>query len=94
MEYYDSDGKIRSELLDTDASNQAKAFVSYFKDKKGDLIIDKKNTLSSSQLRRFYNEFKSLQKKIGDKDDKFKEYLHLIKMVKSKASYAANRPQN
>jgi len=49
------------------------------------------STLSSAQLRRFFSEFRQLEKKVNLMG--FEKVKPLIKMVKSKASYAAN-PSN
>lgn len=45
-------------------------------------------TLSSAQLRRFFGDFKQLAKKVEKQD--FEKIKPFIKMLKSKASYAAN----
>lgn len=82
MSYY-SDPKceiIKTELLDTKAEELAKSFV------------DRPPKLSSAQMRRFFGEFRQLEKKanaIG-----FDPVKPLIKMIKSKASYASTRPNN
>lgn len=65
---------IREELLDKEAFEYADKFV--------------KEELNSTQLRRFFGEFRQLEKKIKSKS--FEEVKPLIKMVKSKASYSAN----
>ena len=52
--------------------------------------LDNKKSLSSAQMRRFFSEFRQLEKKV--KTLGFDRVKPLIKMVKSKASYAANRP--
>lgn len=92
MSYFADDAKqvIRASLLDTDAQKQAEKFVVY--QKKDKTKLDKSNSLSSAQLRRFFNEFRQLQKKAEIKE--FEQVKPLIKMVKSKAAYAANRSQN
>lgn len=90
--YYDEGGNIKEELLDTKAKEQAEKFISYyFNRRKNREEIDNKNTLTSAQLRRFYGEFKQLQKKVETKG--FDSVKPHVKMVKSKASYAAN-PEN
>lgn len=90
--FFDDKGIIREALLDEKAHNQAKAFVAYYENKRRNRKeIDKQRSLSSAQLRRFYGEFKQLQKMIIGKS--FEQVKPLIKMVKSKASYAAN-PNN
>ena len=82
MGYYDSSGNIRSELLDKEAGKRAKEFVRVSRQDK---------PLTSAQLRRFFGEFRSLEKKVNLAG--FEKVKPLIKMVKSKASYAAN-PNN
>jgi len=83
MKYFDEKGNIRNGLLDREAEEKAKSFV-HPRDRNS-------NPLTSAQLRRFYNEFKGLEKKVAAKG--FDATLPLIKMVKSKAAYSAN-PKN
>ncbi|MFP4048974.1 MAG: type III-A CRISPR-associated protein Csm2 [Desulfovermiculus sp.] len=86
MSYFTAERHIRPELLDQEARDQAKSFI-------GQKPIPKE-TLSSSQLRRFYNEFKQLKTKYDNDETKdFAAILPLIKMQKSKSAYAAN-PKN
>ncbi|MDL1981315.1 MAG: type III-A CRISPR-associated protein Csm2 [Deltaproteobacteria bacterium] len=90
MSYFDEKGIIRSDLLEREASKQAEKFVVYRKDyKTGMKKVDDKKSLSSAQLRKFFNEFRQLEKKVGIKG--FDKVKPLIKMVKSKAAYASNR---
>lgn len=92
MGYFDKKGIIRSELLEQEASKQAEEFIHYYENRKtGRKTIDKKGSLSSAQLRKFFNEFRQLEKKVGVEG--FDKVKPLIKMVKSKASYASN-PDN
>jgi CRISPR-associated protein Csm2 len=72
--YHDDKGNIRKELLNEDAEKRAREF--------------KASTLTLTQLRRFYNEFKGLEKRVRAKD--FESVLPLIKMVRSRAFYASN----
>lgn len=86
MSYFTADNHIRPELLDQEARDKAKSFI-------GQRPIPKE-TLSSSQLRRFYNEFKQLKTKYDNDETKdFAAILPLIKMQKSKTAYASN-PRN
>lgn len=87
MEYFDQSGNIKTELLDEKAASIAESFV-----KKDRRYPDRlsRDSLSSAQMRRFFSEFRQLEKKVKFKD--FDKVKPLIKMVKSKASYAANRP--
>ena len=89
MEYYDENNKVRPELLDRDAYEQAKKFIRrYYNNKKQKEEVDQKRTLTSSQLRRFFNEFRQLEKKVNING--FDKVKPLIKMTKSKAAYASN----
>lgn len=86
--YYADDAKtvINVTLLSDDAEAMAKKLVR--KDDKGG--VDGKNSISSSQLRRFYGEFKGLQRKIASGRG-FEPVLPLVKMVKSKVAYASSK---
>jgi CRISPR type III-A-associated protein Csm2 len=84
--FYTSDNKIRPELLDSEARDLGKAFAA----RKGYHFV------SSTQLRRYYNDVKQLQfkierdledKKNSDDPEALKEYLPLIKMLKAKVAY-------
>jgi len=90
MSYFDESGSIRSELLDEAAKTTAEKFVVY--SRHDPRKLDRSRSLSSAQMRRFFSEFRQLERRVkGEGFDKLKP---LIKMVKSKASYAANRPTN
>lgn len=89
MSYFDKSGNIREDLLDQEASRLAESFV--VKDHRNPTKPNKAKSLSSAQLRRFFGEFRQLEKRIAVKG--FDQVKPLIKMVKSKASYAANRKQ-
>lgn len=92
MSYFDNDGNIRVELLDREASDQAGKFFVQFHDKRtGRKKPDLKKSLTSAQLRKFFGEFKQLEKKVDSEG--FNKVKPLIKMVKSKAAYASN-PSN
>lgn len=91
MSYFDRNGVIRAELLDKEALDTATSFVVY-EEKFNHRTRKKekrpgKDSLSSSQLRRFFNEFRQLEKKVDTKG--FDKVKPLIKMVKSKVSYAS-----
>ena len=72
--YYDEKGNIRKELLNEDAEKTASKLV--------------RESVTATQLRRFYNEFKGLEKRVRAKG--FESVLPLIKMVRSRAFYASN----
>lgn len=74
--FKDSEKKILNEaLLDTRAEQVAKTFLGRWP-----------KMVSSSQLRKFYNEVKSLEKKLDNQP--FSVVYPLIKMLKSKIAYA------
>lgn len=82
--FFDQNNHMHKELLGAQAEEWAKKFV--YGDK----------PLHSAQLRKFYGDFKSLEKKLefkeqgGDPAEAFLSVLPLIKMVKSKVAYASN----
>ncbi len=80
--FYDEKGNIKRDLLDKEAEKWARLFVK-----------EEKKKLTANQLRKFYNEFKALEKKVKVDKKGFEKTLPLIKMVKSKAAYSAN-PEN
>ncbi len=89
MEYYDQNNNVRAELLDKEAHNQAQKFIQFYYNKREKKEkADVKKTLTSSQLRRFFNEFRQLEKKVNING--FDKVKPLIKMTKSKAVYASN----
>jgi CRISPR-associated protein Csm2 len=84
MSYFDQSDNIRVELLDEMAAKTAESFVE--RDSRTNRLT--RGSLSSAQLRRFFSELRQLEKKV--KAMGFDKVKPLIKMVKSKASYAAN----
>lgn len=90
--YFDEEKNLRSALLSDEALVEAKKFVVLRQDNK----VDVYQSITSAQLRRFYNEFKGLEKRLdfaakGPSEDEaaFKGVLPLVKMVKSKVAYAS-----
>ena len=80
---FQSDGKsINPELLDSEAENWA-------------VSICNNRELPNHQLRRFFGEFKQLQRRLGTDEsrypDKWPQVYPRIKMLKSQANYARNR---
>ena len=67
---------IREELLDEKAKSLAQSFGE-----------DRRNPLSQTQLRRFFNDLRNLEKRVNRSS--FDEVKPLIKMVKSKVAYAS-----
>lgn len=87
MEYYDKNNNVRAELLDKEAHNQAHKFIQFYYNKREKKEkADVKKTLTSSQLRRFFYEFRQLEKKVNING--FDKVKPLIKMTKSKVAYA------
>ena len=86
--YFGEGGHIRAELLDEEAKKIAESFVVYQSRDRERPRINQRQSLSSAQLRRLFGDFKQLAKKVEKQD--FEKVKPLIKMVKSKASYAAN----
>ncbi len=83
--YYDENGKIKKDLFDKIAEEEAKRWVSD-RNKKG------KPKLSNTQVRKFYNEIKSIERYIELKgEESFEQKLPEIKMIKAKAAYAYGR---
>ncbi|CAN2041135.1 CRISPR-associated protein Csm2 [Candidatus Magnetomoraceae bacterium gMMP-15] len=87
--YFDKSGNIKEDLLDKDPFELVDKFVKRHPKYPNKLI--QKESLTSAQLRRFFGEFKQLEKKAAAMG--FDKVKPLIKMVKSKATYAAN-PSN
>jgi len=92
--FFDVSGNIKPTLLCEDAEKVAGSLVKIFQGK-----VDGKNSITSAQLRRFYGEFKSLEKKFqfrqgtgkSEREKAFLYVLPLIKMEKSKVAYAAKK---
>ena len=83
--YEEIDGRmiLRKELVTSEAEEVARK-----------LTEDRRNMISSAQLRRFYSDFKGLEKKqqsAQDQSSAFVSTLPLIKMALSKAMYAKAR---
>jgi len=84
--YYDERGIIKEELIDSKAKDIAQKLVF------SRVRTDEKET--KTQIRKFYNEVKLLEKKLKDRSDKEEEFLKilpLIKMIKAKVAYAVGR---
>lgn len=91
MTYYDSTGKhIRSELLNEEARKAAETFIQKYNGR-----VDDRNSIKNSQLRKFFNEFKSLERQLnqqqGDVEESFKSVKPLVKMANAKVVYAQAR---
>lgn len=93
MTYFDDSGNhIRPELLNEEAQRAAREFIQI---NPRNNRPDDRNSIKNSQLRRFFNEFKGLERKLdqqqGDKDEAFKSVKPLIKMANAKVEYAKAR---
>lgn len=90
IQYHNANGILDSKWVDTEALLVAKSF---FKDTKEDKV-------TSSQLRKFYADIKSLERKwqsSGHNEDSFLRILPMIKLLKSKSEYSYKRkvmPEN
>jgi len=84
-EYYEKDGKtIKRELFNEEAEKEAKKWAA--RRYKG------KPELSNTQVRKFYNEIKAIERYIEMREpNTFVEKLPEIKMIKAKAAYAYGR---
>jgi|YNPNPStandDraft_1061719.scaffolds.fasta_scaffold24394_4 CRISPR-associated protein Csm2 len=96
--YYDKDDNLRPELLDQHARDLGKRFA-----EEKEPIPNSRSTkqVSSGQIRRFFGDVRDLEERIGRSTlfaifessdaNEIKPYLALIRMLKSKADYAAGR---
>ncbi|MBN2837462.1 MAG: type III-A CRISPR-associated protein Csm2 [Fusobacteriaceae bacterium] len=88
--YTDENGNIKEQFMLGDAERLAKYLA-------GDKTQDRfgkdeyKNGITSSQLRQFFGEVKALQAKMGKNGEDFAKVYPFVLMLKSKASYKANR---
>lgn len=78
-EFLDTNGFIRTDLLDKEASKIADELS--------------KTNLSTHQVRKFYDEVKHYKARI-DKENNLPEMMPLIVMLKSKASYVFNKEKD
>lgn len=84
--YFFEDGNIKVDLIEKQAKNWAGEFVKVKKPEK---------PLSSSQLRKFHFEVKTLEEKLKNATDpeaEFKKLKPLIKLIKSKVAYSCRTP--
>ncbi|MDY0261379.1 type III-A CRISPR-associated protein Csm2 [Syntrophotalea acetylenica] len=91
MRYYDDTGKyIRPELLNEEAQQAARQFVQL----QGNKVIER-DSIKNSQLRRFFNEFKNLERQLaqrqGEREEVFRSIKPLVKMANAKVAYARAR---
>ena len=93
MSYFDDSGKnIRPELLNEEAQAAANQFVVKRRDGRG---IADRDSIKNSQLRRFFSEFKGLERRLnqqsGDPEEAFKSIKPMVKMANAKVEYAKAR---
>lgn len=74
---------IREELLDQTAKSLAQSFS------QKEFRPIKREALSQTQLRRFFNDLRNLEKKV--QQSSFEKVKPLIKMVKSKVAYSREK---
>jgi CRISPR-associated protein Csm2 len=96
IKFFTSDNRFRTELLDKEAFITARSFVKYLHKKTGKWE-KKENALSPTQLRRFFNEVKLLEKRYRGhvralsktREVAFEEIKGGLLMLKARALYAA-----
>lgn len=93
MNYFDDTGKnIRPELLNEEAQGAANQFVVKRRDGKS---VDDRSSIKNSQLRRFFNEFKGLERRLtqlpGEPEEAFRSIKPMVKMANAKVVYARAR---
>jgi CRISPR-associated protein Csm2 len=95
MTYFDDKGNIRAELLNEEAQHYAKSFVPLRFNPKKNREEPTKDAIKNSQLRKFFGDFKSLQRqfeqKQGDKGENFLAVKPMVKMANAKVAYAKAR---
>jgi len=81
--YFDEEKNLKSALLSDEALSEAKKFVVLRHDNK----VDTNQSITSAQLRKFYNEFKGLEKRLdfaaknpAEDEAAFKGVLPLVKI--------------
>lgn len=92
MKYYEDEGKkiIRKDLLSKEAEGVACRLVV----RKPNGKIDEGQSIKNSQLRRFYNEFKLIERKInheGGAPNTFAVFEPFIQLNRAKVEYARAR---
>ncbi|MBC2710649.1 MAG: type III-A CRISPR-associated protein Csm2 [Desulfosarcina sp.] len=92
MSYFDDTGKhIRPELLNEEAKKAADKFVV----KRPNGRTDEYRSIKNSQLRRFFNEFKGLERRLaqqpGGPEEAFRSVKPMVKMANAKVVYAQAR---
>lgn len=94
IEYFDKDGEIKVDLFSDEAERIVKCLLSkytdkdYKKDRRGNRKLNKK--LSSTQIRKFYEEVLNL-KAMVENGKEFRKILPYFRMLKAKANVAYER---
>ncbi len=84
--FYDEKDIIKESLLTTEAKTWAQRFVDKRK-------LGKDPKLTSTQLRKYHFEVKTLEERVKDiSDDDFLKLRPILKMLKSKVAYACRQP--
>ncbi|MFO7734700.1 MAG: type III-A CRISPR-associated protein Csm2 [bacterium] len=87
IKFYDEKGKVHPDLYDQKAQEVAQKLIEGKFNKK----YNKTNYhgVSRSQLRKLFDEVKSIEKKLNN--NSWEDVLPLVKMIKSKAAYNTSR---
>ncbi len=83
--YLNEKGIVKTEMLEALAENEAKKLSN---------AAIKNKEMTTTQLRKFFNEVKALEKRLrdnGDSDEYFNKIMPLVKMLKAKISYSSGR---
>ncbi len=93
VDYFSEDGKIREDLFSDEAEKVVKCFIAKngnrdYKEYRGQRKLVKK--LSSSQIRKFYEEVLNFKMQLDNEKD-FREILPYFRMLKAKANVAYER---
>jgi len=86
--YLDENGRLKRKLIENEAEKIGRLLA------KGGLNREKKKEkLTKTQLRNFYNEVKALEERINDEDSFMNNLPHIL-MLKAKANYAYRGGKN
>lgn len=93
MQYYENNVMKKSLVLE-DAQNIVGKIVLKKTNNRGELVLDKDKSISSAQLRKFYNEFKSIEQTFQvhkEPSEAFANLLPKIKLNIAKVHYVRSR---
>ena len=89
--YKDAEKKIiKADLLDETARELAKSFNKTDYEKQG-YKTTKREALTQTQLRKYFNEFRALERRVKNASIGFEQTQPLIKMVNSKVAYSREK---